>query len=122
MRKKLLCLLLTAAMAVSMVTGISIPAYAESQGASLDEAIGVKGAEALDGKETAQGLDEVRGGQLSGGAARLPEVRAVEPTEPEIVTKPGIQNDAFWKATDGSVIYSQGGGIFRFGEIGRAHV
>ncbi len=109
MRKKLLCLLLAAAMAVSMVTGVSVPVNAESVEDAMDAGNGAK-------EEAAQGLDEVRGGQLSGRAARLPEVRAVEPTEPEIVTKPGIQNDTFWKATDGSVIYSQGGGIFRFGD------
>ena len=35
---------------------------------------------------------------------------------------PVINNDTFWKATSGSYIYSQGGGIFRFPDAqGKEH-
>ena len=47
-------------------------------------------------------------------AASPQEVKAT--TTESSVTSNKIQNDVFWKDTDGNYLYSQGGGIFKFGD------
>ncbi len=94
MKKKFISKLLVLAMSVSMLSGVSQPVFAEAAKETGGENATISGT-----------LLAADGTALADKTVTLRE-RSAQDAD--------IQNDIFWRDTEGNIIYSQGGGIFEF--------